>query len=59
MELGTHLSFVVAAYTTAGAIVALLIGWVILDHRALKHTIAAFEGRGVTRRSNQPAKTAT
>ncbi len=56
MNAASHMGFIVAAYAAATAIVAALICWVTLDYRALKQTLAEFEGRGVTRRSDHAAR---
>ena len=58
MNVASHMSFIVGAYAAAAAIVLALICWVTLDYRALRQTLADFEGRGVTRRSDQAAKQA-
>jgi heme exporter protein D len=50
MHLGPYASFIVAAYATALAVVAGLIGWVIVDHRAQTRTLHDLEGRGIGRR---------
>ncbi len=44
-----HWSFVIAAYAIAGAIVAAMIGWVALEHRALTKRLADLEARGLKR----------
>ena len=51
MNLGPHAFFIVAAYAASGIIVALLVGWIVVEHRALKRTLAEFDARGITRRS--------
>jgi heme exporter protein D len=51
MDLGPHAFFIVTAYVAAGGIVAILIGWIAVEHRALKRTLADFDARGITRRS--------
>ncbi len=51
MNLGPHAFFIVTAYAAAGLIVAILIGWIVAEHRALKRTLADFDARGITRRS--------
>ena len=56
MNAAPHMSFIVGAYAAATLIVGALICWVVLDYRALKRTLAEFEGRGVTRRSDQAVK---
>ena len=55
MNLGTHATFIVAAYAVAVAVVAVLIGWVWIDHRAQKRQLAKLEAGGVTRRSDRIA----
>jgi heme exporter protein D len=57
MNLGPHADFIVAAYGIAVLVVAALIGWVALDHRAQKRTLERLEARGVTRRSERPIET--
>jgi len=51
MDLGPHADFIVVAYAVAAAVVAALIAWVLLDHRAQKLVLADLETRGTTRRS--------
>jgi heme exporter protein D len=51
MDLGPHAGFIVAAYAIALAIVAGLIAWIVLDHRAQLRILAELERAGVTRRS--------
>ena len=53
MNLGTHAGFIVAAYAIAALVVAALIGWVALDHRAQRQRLARLEASGVTRRSGR------
>ena len=50
MNLGPHAGFIIAAYAVAVLVIAALIGWVALDHRAQKRNLANLEARGVTRR---------
>ena len=52
-NLGPHAAFIVAAYSVAVLVVALLIGWVALDHRAQRRRLARLEAHGVTRRSDR------
>jgi heme exporter protein D len=51
MDLGPHAGFIVAAYAIALAVVAGLIAWIVLDHRAQLRILADLERAGVTRRS--------
>jgi heme exporter protein D len=54
MDLGPHADFIIAAYTTAIAVVGLLIVWVVGDYYAQKRALADLERRGITRRSAEP-----
>ena len=58
MNLGPHAAFIVAAYTVAVLVIAALIAWVALDHRAQRRRLASLEAHGVTRRSDRAAETA-
>lgn len=49
--LGNHGGFIVAAYLSAIIVLAGLIGWVVLDGRALKRRLAELDSRGIRRRS--------
>jgi heme exporter protein D len=53
MDLGPHADFIVAAYAIAALVLLLMIGWVVLDHRAQKLKLAKLETQGVTRRSER------
>ena len=53
MNLGQHADFIVAAYVVAALVLLLMIGWVVLDHRAQKRQLAKLETQGVTRRSDR------
>ena len=53
MDLGPHATFIVASYAAAAFILTLLIGWIVAENRALKRTLADFESRGITRRSEE------
>jgi heme exporter protein D len=57
MNLGPHADFIVAAYGIAVLVVAALIGWVALDHRAQKRSLEQLEARGITRRSERTVET--
>ncbi len=46
-----HLGFILAAYLVTAAVVAGMIGWTVLDGRALRRRLADLEARGVRRRS--------
>ena len=51
MEHMDHMPFIVGSYAAAAAVIAVLIGWVMLDFRAQRRALAELEMRGVTRRS--------
>jgi heme exporter protein D len=55
MNLGQHANFIVAAYAIAVAVVALLVAWVIVDHRRQRAILRDLEAGGVTRRSARQA----
>jgi heme exporter protein D len=52
MDLGPHATFIIASYAASAFILALLIGWIVAENRALKRTLADLESRGITRRSD-------
>jgi heme exporter protein D len=56
MTLATHADFITAAYGAAAVILGLLILWVMVDYRSLQRTLADFEDEGITRRSEQTAR---
>lgn len=55
--LGPHWAFIIAAYIAAVLVIAGLIAWVWLDHRAQKRQLDRLEARGVTRRSGRTVET--
>ncbi|WP_298870630.1 heme exporter protein CcmD [uncultured Bradyrhizobium sp.] len=55
MSLGPYASFIVTSYAAAGIVVALLIGWVIIDYRNQTARLRELERSGVTRRSGRSA----
>ncbi len=46
-----HLGFILAAYLATFAVIAGLVGWTVVDGRALRRRLADLEARGVRRRS--------
>jgi heme exporter protein D len=52
MDLGPHTTFIIASYAASAFILALLIGWIVAENRALKRTLADLDARGITRRSD-------
>jgi len=55
MNLGQHAFFIVTAYAAVVIVVALLIGWVIADHRRQHNILRKLEAGGVQRRSARQA----
>jgi heme exporter protein D len=55
MNLGQHASFIVTAYAIVVVVVALLVGWVVADHRRQRAILRDLEASGVQRRSARPA----
>lgn len=51
MNLGQHANFIVASYALAAIVVAMLIAWVIGDHRRQRAILRDLEASGVRRRS--------
>jgi heme exporter protein D len=56
VNLGPHAAFIVGAYAAAAIVVAALVAWIVLDHRAQQRRLGALEARGVTRRSERSAE---
>jgi heme exporter protein D len=57
MDLGPHAGFIVAAYAVAGAVVAGLIAWIVLDHRAQTRNLEDLDKAGAARRSSPREET--
>ena len=53
MDLGPHSTFIIASYAASAFILALLIGWIVVENRMLKRTLAELEARGIRRRSDE------
>lgn len=53
MTLGPHAAFIVTAYVAAIAIVAGLIGWIVVDRRRLRRILDDFDAQGISRRSTR------
>ncbi|MFN3347846.1 heme exporter protein CcmD [Pseudorhodoplanes sp.] len=58
MDLGPHAIFIVASYAATAIILAFLIGWIMIESRTLRRTIAELDARGITRRSDDRKATA-
>ena len=55
MSLGPYASFIVTSYVAVAFVVALLIGWIIIDYRNQTERLHELERSGVTRRSGRSA----
>ncbi|WP_158671691.1 MULTISPECIES: heme exporter protein CcmD [Bradyrhizobium] len=55
MSLGPYASFIVTSYAAAALVIAILIGWVMLDYRSQTQRLRELEERGITRRSGRSA----
>lgn len=55
MSLGPYASFIVTSYAAAAVVVAVLIGWVVLDYRNQTQRLRELDRGGVTRRSGRSA----
>ena len=55
MSLGPYASFIVTSYAAAAIVVALLIGWVVLDYRNQTQRLRELDRSGITRRSGRSA----
>jgi heme exporter protein D len=53
VNLGPHADFIIAAYAVTVVVVAALIFWVALDHRAQRRKLASLEAHGIARRSDR------
>jgi heme exporter protein D len=57
MDLGPHAGFIVTAYAVAGAVVAGLIAWIVIDHRAQTRNLEDLDRISATRRSSPREET--
>jgi heme exporter protein D len=55
MSLGPYASFIVTSYAAAALVVAILIGWIMLDYRSQTARLHELDRSGVTRRSGRSA----
>ncbi|WP_441258347.1 heme exporter protein CcmD [Bradyrhizobium sp. 521_C7_N1_3] len=55
MSLGPYASFIVTSYAAAALVVAILIGWIVLDYRSQTERLRELDRSGVTRRSGRSA----
>ncbi|MFB6417311.1 MULTISPECIES: heme exporter protein CcmD [Bradyrhizobium] len=55
MSLGPYASFIVTSYAAVAVVVAILIGWIVLDYRNQAQRLRELERSGITRRSGRSA----
>jgi heme exporter protein D len=55
MSLGPYASFIVSAYALVAVVLALLIGWIVIDYRNQTQRLRDLEESGVIRRSSRSA----
>ncbi len=55
MSLGPYASFIVTAYALVALVLAILIGWIMVDYRNQTQRLRALEESGVARRSGRSA----
>ena len=53
MTLGPYAAFIISSYAGVALVVAILIVWVMLDHRRQQKRLRELEQAGITRRSRQ------
>jgi heme exporter protein D len=55
MSLGPYASFIVSSYALVAIVLALLIGWIVLDYRNQTQRLRELDESGVVRRSGRSA----
>jgi heme exporter protein D len=55
MSLGPYASFIVAAYSLVALVLAILIGWIVVDYRNQTQRLRQLEESGMIRRSGRSA----
>jgi heme exporter protein D len=55
IDLGPYTSFIATSYLAVLFVVAVLIGWIVLDYRAQRARLRALEQSGISRRSGRSA----
>jgi heme exporter protein D len=55
MTLGPYASFIVGSYAVVAIVVALLIGWIVLDFRSQTQRLRQLDKSGLARRSGRSA----
>jgi heme exporter protein D len=55
MSLGPYASFIATSYALVALVLAILIGWIVVDYRNQTQRLRALEESGVVRRSGRSA----
>ncbi len=55
MSLGPYASFIVTSYALVALVLAILVGWIVLDYRSQTQRLRALDESGVARRSGRSA----
>jgi heme exporter protein D len=55
MSLGPYASFIITSYALVALVLAILIGWIVLDYRNQTQRLRALDEGGVIRRSGRSA----
>jgi heme exporter protein D len=55
MSLGPYASFILTSYALVAVVVAILIGWVMIDYRSQTKRLRELDESGVVRRSGRSA----
>ena len=55
MSFGPYASFIVTSYAAAAVVVAILIGWIVLDYRSQRERLRELDASGIARRSGRSA----
>lgn len=55
MSLGPYATFIVSAYSLVAIVLALLVGWIVIDYRNQTQRLRTLEQSGVVRRSGRSA----
>ena len=55
MSLGPYASFIVTSYALVALVLAILIGWIVIDYRNQTRRLRQLDESGVVRRSGRSA----
>ena len=55
MSLGPYASFIVTSYALVALVLALLVGWIVIDYRNQRERLRELDASGIARRSGRGA----